>query len=119
MELKVIGRLTTELIWLYKDILEYLPNSTALEIMLFCDFSEFEIHTNHLFQRIQFNEKIFDCPLLLKSISQEYMLPLEMIPIGWKSICKFEVLQAGKIELFSELPEISQWNESITFFLLS
>ena len=118
MELRVVGRLPIELITYYKNILEYFYNNTS-EIILFCDFSEFAIAKNHLFKHIRINNNIVECPILLKSISQEYMLPFESIPIGWKTVCKFEILETGKIELFSQLPEIQEWAESNTCFVLS
>jgi hypothetical protein len=119
MELRVVGRLTKDLINKYKDILEYFSNNNASEIILFCDFSEFEINKNYLFNNIRVNENIIACPLLLKSISQEYMLPFESIPIGWKTVCKFEILEADNIKLINSLPEINEWSESNTVFVLS
>ena len=119
MELKVVGRLTPELIQKYKHVLGYSPGSYALEILLYCDFSEFEIPTNHVFEHIRFNENSFDCSLLLKRISQEYMLPLEAIPVGWKTVCLFELLTTENSDLFGQLSEITQWSESKIFFVLS
>ena len=120
MELRVVGRLTKDLIIRYKGILGYSSKKNVLEIIFFCDFSEFEIHSNHLFKyiRVNKNENLIACPLLLKSISQEYMLPLESIPIGWKTVCKFEILEPKNIELFNSLPEVNEWSESTTVFIL-
>jgi len=120
MELKIVGRLTESLINSYKNMLDYTSNDNITDIIVFCDYSKFEIKRNHVFENIWINktENVIKCSLVLKSISQEYMLPLESIPIGWKTICRFNVLDKEQIKLFQALPEINEWSESNSFFIL-
>jgi hypothetical protein len=87
---------------------------------LVCDYSEFEIPQDYIFTNIQVGKSIFffNSVVLLKIISQQYFLQLQSIPMGWKTICLFEVNENSDFILFNSLPEINEWSESETFYIL-
>ena len=120
IELRTVGKATKDLINKFRNTFPFYQNDKK-EIILFCDYSEFEIPQDYIFTSIHVGNKksIFTSPVILKVISQEYFLRLHSIPIGWKTICLFEINENSDITLFNSLSEINEWSESETFYVLT
>lgn len=121
IELRLLGRPTIAIMNKFKKVFELYKNEKTPFIILFCDFSEFEIPIGHHFRYIEIDKKrlLLKGLIILKSISQEHAILFESIPVGWKTICKFEILETADIDVFNILPEINQWSESKMVFTLA
>lgn len=109
--IKVIGRLDKKLYHLFIDGLD-LKNLQSNQVILFCDYSSFDIPVNYLFTKIldaQKGESVFDCQITLKSVSQQLLKPFDSIPLGWKTVCKFEVVNDRIPHVINDLPEVKGW----------
>lgn len=120
MKLRVVGRLDDELIKKYEKVLECHNSKKKLQIILFCDFSEFNIPIGHNFKTIENmkGETIFISDIILKKVSQQFILPFDFVPHGWETICKFQLLEKSIEKLLEQLPTIKDWSESSVFFIL-
>lgn len=120
MKLRVIGKLDEELIKKYEKVLKYGNSKKRIEIILFCDFSEFEIPIDYKFTSVENMEGkiILINGMILKNVSQEYIMSFDLIPLGWRTICKFQLLEKSSGKLLDQLPTIKHWSESSTFFIL-
>lgn len=118
MELKIIGKPTSEVIESYQNVLRYNRSNTS-EVILFCDYSEFDIPVDQTFNYIENTQgkKVYSDPFTLVNISQEFGLPFDIIPRGYKTICKFSFI--GKIPpAIKEIPTIKTWHEASVCLVL-
>src|SRR5688572_15151440 len=109
-ELKIIGRSVEYLPEKLLNVLSYSQDKQN-EILMFCDFSEFDIPTGYVFKDIVdiINEKEFSGYITLKNVSQQFALSYDMIPKGHKTICKFEVREKEILTLIKSLPMVEDW----------
>ena len=85
--LRVSGQLSTELIKEAKLIVE----KTDTDIVLFLDYSDFTIQKGSLFNYIIIDGVKFKIHAHLRYITQQFSLPFEEIPYGWKTVGYFEL----------------------------
>ena len=111
MELKIIGKPTDNIILDLKKVLEYNPNKNNFEIVLFCDYSEFDIYTGQIFKSIEILNTQTEFPVLIEllKVTQELFLPFDYIPKGYKTICKFRLLNEMPTQLTTGLPKVKNW----------
>ncbi|PSL18255.1 hypothetical protein [Chitinophaga ginsengisoli] len=111
--LKVIGRLQKDLNKRFihgLDLVDLKDN----QLILFCDYSEFDISVDYVFTEIideQKGEVIPGCHIILKNVSQQFFKPFDSIPHGWKTVCKFEFVNNNIPSVIYELPEVKGWDE--------
>ncbi|QJB35666.1 hypothetical protein HF329_31985 [Chitinophaga oryzae] len=113
--LKILGRASDSIRAKYMQVFNIDKN----DVLLFCDFSEFDIPLGTVFTVIEDMEgsKYTVEEAVLKSVSQGFFLPFDMVPRGHKTICLFSFL-AGPPEIIQRLPVISDWYESKGYFIL-
>ncbi|WP_298734180.1 hypothetical protein [uncultured Chitinophaga sp.] len=108
--IKVIGKVSKELqANFYKPL-----NSESLkgnELVLFCTYSEYDIPVGHCFTKIKTldDHKEFNCKIILRNVSQQLFFPLEEIPHGWKTVCKFEFIDGSIPKEVQDLPVLKGW----------
>jgi hypothetical protein len=79
-------------------------------LLLFCDYSEYEIPKGHNFVSLQRNGvDIFSGTITLKGVTQEFFKPFDCIPKGWKTISEFEFHNEISEVLKMSIPEIADW----------
>ena len=106
MKIKVLGRLSIEMLNLYKDVLDVKES----DVILFCDYSEFDIPVGYGFsQIITKGNTILSCKVLLKGVSQQFLKPFDEIPYGWKTISKFEFVNGIIPDEIQMLPLLDDW----------
>jgi hypothetical protein len=112
IKLKILGVVSNNLINKYKNILCY--KNDGSDVLLFCDYSNFDISVGHIFDTIMDlkNGQIFHNKIRLKCVSQEFNLPFDSIPKGHKTICNFQFIDRNAERIILELPHISNWYES-------
>jgi len=111
IRLGVSGRLSDkELMSKFRLVLDYSPSKES-EIILLCDFSRFDIPIGYVFNGIEDinGDLVFRGAIVLKKVTQQFVLPFDSLPQGWKSICKFEFLQNDIPEIVRSLPATSYW----------
>jgi hypothetical protein len=109
--LKIIGRLDKVFDPLFIDGLD-LKEIQENQVILVCDYSEFDIPVNHIFSGITDKQKdasVLNCQIILKSVSQQMFKPFDEIPHGWKTICKFEFVNGLIPDIIYDLPEVRGW----------
>ncbi|TWV99431.1 hypothetical protein [Chitinophaga pinensis] len=113
VRLKVLGRL-------HKDLNEKFSAGLDLfdlkdnQLILFCDYSEFDISVGHVFTEViddQNGKAYQDCQIILKNVSQQFFQSFDSIPNGWKTVCKFEFMDNYTLDIMYELPQLYGWNE--------
>jgi len=119
IELKVVGKLSKKLFDKFNDSL-ITKGLEFNELILFCDYSDFDIPIGHCFQSVREPDKQspFYCNIILKKISEEFGISLELIPKGYKTICKFKFIDKNIPEIIKNIPEIIDWYESGTKLIL-
>ena len=89
-------------------------------LVLFCDYSEFEIPIGAQFSIIK-NDKIiiFSGIITLKKVTQQFFTFMESIPLGWQTICQFEFETKVPEDLRHSIPVVQDWFSAnhITFEL--
>ncbi len=111
IHLRVSGRLSDkELMSKFRLVLDYSP-SRAWEVVLLCDLSLCDIPIGYGFNRIEDLEGkvVFKGLIVLKKVTQQFVLPFDALPKGWKTICKFEFADQLVPEVIRRLPAASYW----------
>lgn len=118
MELKILGKVNKDLLFKLKYVLE--SNSLSSELIVFCDYSLFNIPVGHSFKKIYNSEGkcIYNGEILLNRVTQENGLIYKLIPYGYKTICKL-VFPRNDMpnELTNNIP-IKDWYNSTTYYVL-
>lgn len=115
--IKAIGRVSTELQGDFYNSLDG-KNLNTHEILLFCTYSEFDIPAGHCFTKIKTsNDKVIRATVVLKNVTQQTFLPLEEIPHGWKTVCKFEFTEGDIPQEVQDLPALKGWTSSDKFII--
>lgn len=117
--IKIIGRLSRGIpLDDYSKILSL--DASKQEVILFCDFSEFDIPINQEFTTIRDTQEriIFIGKVILKKVSQQFTKEFEMIPRGWQTICKFEIVCGDFINLVKIIPLLNNGNNTNDFLTL-
>lgn len=118
IQLIIVGNLDKSLFSDYKETLgcECL---TEGEILSFCDYSKYEIPVGYNFNAIKDWEGnvVFNGPIVLEKISQEFFKPYYSIPKGHKTICKFKFLGNEIPKDITSLPVIKDWYESTKYLI--
>lgn len=119
MYLRILGKFPLELLEKYKEVLNCYSMKSS-EVILFCDYSEYDIPIGHIFNNIEDvqNKRLFSGAIMLKTVSQEFALQFDLIPKGYKTICKFEFLESNIPEAINNLPVLYGWHESNTTLIL-
>jgi hypothetical protein len=84
-----------------------------LTLDLFCSFSEFEIPIGTTFNYFEKDNTLI--PLdhaMLIAVTQQLGKPFDVIPMGWKTISKFEFSEKDINVLKNELPIIDSWYDT-------
>ncbi len=111
VRLRVSGRLSDkELMSKFRLVLDYSP-SRETEIILLCDYSEFDIPLGYVFGSIEDlnGQVVFTGDIILKKVTQQFVLSFDSVPQGWKTICKFEFVEQRIPEMVRTLPAASFW----------
>jgi len=90
------------------------------EIVLLCNFSEFDIPIGHVFTIIEDNNgnEYFVGSIILEKVTQGFGVPFNMIPQGHKTICKFSFNNYKVPEIIKKrLPVVNNWHESNDFIV--
>ena len=119
IELKVVGILSKKLFLSFGKVLDAnkLENN---EIILFCDYSSFDIPVGYIFNTIMDSSgsKCFSGNILLRNVSQAFALEFDSIPKGHKTICKFQFAE-GIPEVVKKMSVIDDWYESDMYMIFS
>ncbi|SEM30932.1 hypothetical protein SAMN04488505_10416 [Chitinophaga rupis] len=89
------------------------------EVLLFCDFSEFDIPIGAVFtivKDMEGDEHLIG-EVTLKSVTQGFFLPFDMVPAGHKTLCAFD-LGKEQPKIIQRLSAISDWYESKEYLIL-
>jgi hypothetical protein len=92
------------------------------EIVVFCDYSEYEIPLDTTFNIIKdpiHDLSIEDQNFTLKNVTQQYHKPFTSIPKGHKTICRFEFNSGRVPPIVLNLPIIRDWYGSRQFLIFS
>lgn len=118
LELKILGRVSKDLVLKYKNVLNY-SDRNLNEVILFCDYSNFNIPVGHIFDEIGDKNGVvlFFGKIVLRKVSQEFALSYGLIPKGHKSICEFEFIESNLPEAINDLSVITDWYESKRFLI--
>jgi hypothetical protein len=111
--IKVVGILPEHLYNKFSSIFD--PWDKKKAMILFCDYSEYDILAEHIFNEIIAREKAPNSivsKILLKKISQEFFRKYDMIPKGHKTICLFEFLDGQIPEIIYKLPVMDGWHQT-------
>lgn len=109
IKLGIRGKLKRDLALNLSSLKNYLDDKY---ILLFADYSNFDIPLFQEFHSISFNDKriiIFNTTLIF--VTQQYNKPFDFIPSGWKTIIVLSYLGALPEEIM-QLPEIDEWYDS-------
>jgi len=114
-KLKILGRASDSVRALYSVRL----GIGEREVLLFCDFSEFDIPIGTVFtivKDMEGDEHLIG-EVTLKSVSQGFLLPFDMIPKGHNTLCAFDF---GKEQpgIVQRLSVIGDWYESKEYLIL-
>lgn len=112
IKLKVLGRVDREILSELEKVLDLKNN--ANEIVLFCDYSMFDIPIGYKFKKIYNSNKkcIYNGEIILDKVTQNHALPFELVPYGYKTICKFIFPESEiPVDLF-KYEAIRDWYES-------
>ncbi len=83
---------------------------TERKRVLFLGFAEYTITCGAKFNMINIKGENLPIMATLEYITQQYNLPFDEIPLGWKTIV---VIEVGKgIEHFSNIPIVETWYQS-------
>jgi hypothetical protein len=97
------------------DLKSKLPGSfrrinTDNILILFCDYSEYDIPIGSIFSCVQKgNDVIYSGNIVLLSVTQEFFSPFDYIPKGWKTICELEFKNGIPVSLKNQIPIIDNW----------
>jgi len=112
IRLKVVGILKQELYPRYSKIF----GSTQLgknDLIIFCDYTSFNISLEHIFTQLETSKgATIQGQIIFKYATNDFLIPLESIPSGFKTICKFEIYSETQLSIVKQLPFISNWYES-------
>src|SRR5688572_32402570 len=107
IELKILGKAEKNVCELFSEVMSDNRNLEN-EIILFCDYSGFDIPVGYVFKKIiDANSNEFSGELILKSVSQQFARPFDMVPMGWKTICKFEIKDIFLLEILNSLESLN------------
>jgi uncharacterized protein VirK/YbjX len=112
VKLNIRGILKEKLIKNYSDVLNY--ERSHNEKILFCDYSDYDIPLHHTFTSVKIikSQRLFDTIIRLKSVTQEYGQPFDLIPKGHKTICNFIFLNENFENVMEYLPIVADWYDS-------
>lgn len=85
---------------------------SSKQVLLFCDFSEFNIPIGQEFNLMKDikNDIVFKGKFILKGISQQFEKQFDEIPIGWQTICKFEIIEGDFTKFLNYVPASDDWD---------
>jgi hypothetical protein len=88
MRIRVLGTLSPQKLDLVRMPLGGIDKQ---ELVLFCDYAEVSIPIGHIFRMARSNDglDIFKGEMELINVTQSFLSPLDQIPAGHKTICKF------------------------------
>ena len=110
--LRIVGVFSKELFHSFKGVFDNSDISNN-EWILFCGYSDFDVPLEYTFNSI-LNDKeevIFKGQIILKKVTQQWAEYFDMIPHGYKTICKFE-FKEGIPDAVKKLPVVKSWFES-------
>jgi hypothetical protein len=117
VKIKVIGKLKENLKVNFTEVLD-LNNLRSNELVLFCDYSEFDIPIGYCFTEIiGQNSNEFGMKIILRNVSQQLLFPFEEIPHGWKTICKFEFIDGFIPDEVLDLPVLTGWTDFYNYLM--
>ena len=94
---------------------------TKLSLDFFCTYSEYEIPLNAIFTRFH-NIKTglsVETRAKLVDITQQWGIPFDVIPMGWKTLARVEFENEETIIfLKKEMPIVNRWGDSSCNFTL-
>jgi hypothetical protein len=116
IQLKVLGRFPGEYFEKFSGVLY--PVKPASEIILFCDYSSFEIPIGFSFNEVEDADKNkFSGIIVLKTVTQASALHFDGVPIGHKTICKFDVNEPALFNVLDKMKMIKSWYGSDEFLI--
>ncbi|MET6997055.1 hypothetical protein [Chitinophaga defluvii] len=118
--IKVIGNISEDLKVNFFKALDS-ENLKKNELILFCTYSDFDIPIGHCFTHIKTDEDSegINCRVVLKNVTQQFFLPLDEIPHGWKTVCKFEFIEGIIPKEVQQLPVLNGWTQSDSYLLFA
>ena len=120
MQLQVSGRLSdTALTSKCRLALDY-RLSKAWEVVVLCELWLCDIPLGYGFSRIEDvdGQVVFKGLVVLKKLTQQFVLPFDALPKGWKTICKFELAGKWVPKAIRSLPAASYWVNEATSLVL-
>jgi hypothetical protein len=119
LSLRIRGILSEDLLGIYSKLVGY--KKGMLQIVLFCDYSDFDIPIGYTFSQIVDlrNGSKTSSMIQLKGVSQQFGFVFDSVPKGHKTICNFEFIQSPMPEIIKSLPRISNWHESKNILLFT
>lgn len=112
MYIQVDSRVSSKILVDFKHVLD-INQELKGEYVLFCSFSGFDIPIGTIFEKViapgRNNATIVpNCRVELVKVSQQYRLPFDIIPMGYKTIAKFR-FSDQVIPFLAELPISNHW----------
>lgn len=117
--LKIRGAVSKHLLGRYHRLVNY--RESTHDVVLFCDYSSFDIPLGYTFNRIEDlknGNKVYS-KIILKGVSQEFGISFDLIPKGYKTICNFQFIESDVPEIIDNLPLIADWYESENILLFT
>ena len=102
----ILGKVSVEVL---KNVASGFGNKSPRDYF-FVSYSEIDIPLEAKFTRVFCKniENVFTINSVLTGATQQYGKPFDLIPHGWKTICKFSF--SGELpRLISDLPVIDDW----------
>lgn len=112
IRIKIIGRLDDEM--LLRSLEAFKPSSLGSnEILLFSDYSEFDIPIGYSFDEIvsESGVRTVSGKIKLIGVTQQMQVAFDEVPKGWKTICRFVFLD-GIPDIISDLPLLKNWEHT-------
>jgi hypothetical protein len=117
VKLKIVGVLSRKWFPKFNKSLS-LDKFAKNEVVLFCDFSSFDIPLGFRFKSIRSptNVELFRGDIELTAISQAFAINFDYIPKGHKTLCKFRFNDQLPLAV-SSFPIVEDWYELDTFLI--
>lgn len=115
IKLKAVGIVHHDLLEKFEEFLKDFNQKN--EILVFCDFSEFDIPGGYIFRSIVDGNgnMLYVGEFILKKITQQFARPFDSIPHGWKTISLFQFNEGSIPEVIYQLPYAVDWYQSNNF----
>jgi hypothetical protein len=113
IRLKVVGIMSNNLLFTFGKLLSF-DGKSIDEVVLFCDYSSFDVPIGYSFKTIQDSNAsiLYSGSMILVSVTQAYAIAYDSIPKGDKTICMFKFPNTNVPNIIYTLPIVTGWYSS-------